>query len=105
MRTVTIEEAQAKLRELIQQMAPGEELIITENQQAVAKMVRQPSPKPRLRPGLGLGEGKGKGMISVVAEVDERKSWPCQPGSAKDQIPWIASDFDAPLDDFKECLE
>lgn len=107
MRTVTIEEAQAKLRELIQQMATGEELIITENQQAVAKMVRQPSPKPRLRPGLGLGKGKGegKGMISVVAEVDERKSWPCQPGSAKDQIPWIASDFDAPLDDFKECLE
>ena len=30
--TITIDEAQAKLRELIHQLAPGEEVIITENQ-------------------------------------------------------------------------
>ncbi len=30
--TVTIEEAKAKLKELIHQLAPGEELIIIENQ-------------------------------------------------------------------------
>lgn len=39
MTTVTIEEAQANLKEFIHQMRPGEELIITENQQAVAKLV------------------------------------------------------------------
>ena len=47
--TITIDEAQAKLRELIHQLAPGEEVIITENQEPVAKLVSQ-SPKPR--PGL-----------------------------------------------------
>ena len=67
MTTVTIEEAQAKLKELIHQMTPGEELIITENQQTVAKLVTQPAIKPRLRPGPGLG----KGIISIVVEDDE----------------------------------
>ena len=47
--TITIDEAQAKLRELIHQLVPGEEVIITENQEPVAKLVSQ-SPKP----GLGL---------------------------------------------------
>ncbi len=67
MTTVTIEEAQAKLKELIHQMTPGEELIITENQQTVAKLVSQPASKPRLRPGPGLG----KGMLTIVADDDE----------------------------------
>ena len=55
MTTVTIEEAQAKLKELIHQMTPGEELMITENQQTVAKLVSQPLPNPRLRAGIGKG--------------------------------------------------
>ena len=55
--TITIDEAQAKLKELIHQLAPGEEVIITENQQPVAKLVGEP-PKPRpgvaaSRPGQG----------------------------------------------------
>jgi antitoxin (DNA-binding transcriptional repressor) of toxin-antitoxin stability system len=44
MTKVTIEEAQANLKELIHQMRPGEELIITENQQAVAKLLRESPP-------------------------------------------------------------
>ena len=39
--TVTIEEAQVKLKELIQQLAPREEVIITDNQQPVAKLVNE----------------------------------------------------------------
>lgn len=78
MTIVTIEEAQAKLKELIHRLSPGEELIITENQQTVAKLVSEPASKPRLRPGPGLG----KGMITFVDE-----------------------DFDAPLDDMKEYME
>jgi antitoxin (DNA-binding transcriptional repressor) of toxin-antitoxin stability system len=35
--TVTLEEAQAHLPELIGKLAPGEELIITQDQQPVAK--------------------------------------------------------------------
>jgi len=66
--TITIDEAQAKPRELIHQLAPGEEVIITENQQPVAKLVSEP-PKPR--PGLRLPPGLGRGFITVVSDDDE----------------------------------
>ena len=56
--TITIDEAQARLKELIHRLAPGEEVIITEDQRTVAKLVSPPSrPKPGLRPprpGQGL---------------------------------------------------
>ena len=66
--TITIDEAQAKLRELIHRLAPGEEVIITENQEPVAKLVSQsPKPGPGLRPPPGLG----KGFITVVSDDDE----------------------------------
>ena len=75
MATVTIEEAQAKLRELIDGLAPGEEVIITRNQQPVAKLVgqQQPMRKPR------------------------------QPGSAKGKLVILTED-DAHLEDFKEYI-
>jgi len=66
--TITIDEAQAKLRELIHQLAPGEAVIITENEEPVARLVSQ-SPKPR--PGLRLPPGLGKGFITVVSDDDE----------------------------------
>jgi antitoxin (DNA-binding transcriptional repressor) of toxin-antitoxin stability system len=64
--TITIEEAQAKLKELIHGLAPGDELVITENRQPVAKIVSQP-PQPRLRPPPGLG----KGFITIREDDDE----------------------------------
>jgi prevent-host-death family protein len=66
MSIVTIEEAQAKLAELIDRLAPGEEVIITRNQQPVAKLVGQERPvrKPR-RPGCA------KGKLIILAEDDE----------------------------------
>jgi antitoxin (DNA-binding transcriptional repressor) of toxin-antitoxin stability system len=73
MLTVTIEEVQAKLPELIHDLLHGEELVITENDQPIAKITRSP-----------------------------HTSWPCQPGSAKDKKHWMAEDFDTPLEDFKE---
>src|SRR5260370_9461507 len=77
--TITVEQAQAKLKELIHQLAPGEEVVITENEQPVAKLVsEQPKAQPKQRPGPGLG----KGMIT-----------------------FIAPDFDAPLEDMKEYME
>ncbi len=55
---------QAKLQELIRQLALGDETIIRENRQPVARLVSEP-PKPNagLRPPPGLG----KGMITLVA--------------------------------------
>ncbi len=66
MATVTIQEAQAKLPELIHQLMPGDEVVITENNQPVAKLVSE-KPPVRQRPGPGLC----KGMITIVADDDE----------------------------------
>jgi len=64
--TITVEEAQAHLRELIDKLAPGEEIMITRGQQAVAKLVGQgvQARKPRQPGGC-------KGMITLLVEDDE----------------------------------
>ena len=66
MSTITIEEAQAKLPELIDKLTPGEELIITQNDQPIAKLVGQwcPALKPRQ-------PGSTKGKLIILAEDDE----------------------------------
>jgi antitoxin (DNA-binding transcriptional repressor) of toxin-antitoxin stability system len=66
MATVTIQEAQANLPELIHKLTPGEELVITEDSEPVAKLVGE-KPAPHQRPGPGLC----KGMITIVADDDE----------------------------------
>ncbi len=76
MPTVTIQEAQAQLADLIHQLKPGDELVITENNEPVAKLVR----------------------------IEQKKEWPCKAGSAKGKL-WMAPDFDEPLEDFKEYME
>lgn len=75
MSTVTLEEAQARLGELIALLKPGEQLRIKEGDRALATLVRE-----------------------------AQTSWPCQPGSAKDLPHWMAPDFDAPLDDFRDYM-
>lgn len=35
----------------------------------------------------------------------ERTSWSYKAGSAKDKVHWMAPDFNAPLDEFKEYIE
>jgi antitoxin (DNA-binding transcriptional repressor) of toxin-antitoxin stability system len=79
MSTVTVEEAQAKLKELIDHLRPGEEVVIVEDQQPVATLVgaRTAASKPT-RPGPGLCKGA---------------------------IVYMAPDFDAPLDDFRDYME
>lgn len=67
MATVTIDEAQAKLKELIHQLSPGEELVITENQHPVAKLVSESAPRPGLRRPPGLG----KGIITIHSDDDD----------------------------------
>jgi prevent-host-death family protein len=76
MSTVTIEEAKAHLGELIERLQPGEEILITDHGQPLAQ----------------------------VRKAD-RTSWPCKAGSYRRAEFWMASDFDAPLDDFKEYME
>lgn len=75
MQTVTIQEAQACLPQLLERLQPGEELTITQQGQPLAQVKKA-----------------------------ERGSWPCKAGSAKGKI-HLAADFDAPLADFKEYME
>jgi antitoxin (DNA-binding transcriptional repressor) of toxin-antitoxin stability system len=76
MPTVTIEDAQAHLAQIIAGLKPGEELLIAQKGQPLATLTRSP-----------------------------RTSWPCKAGSAKTPKFWMAPDFDAPLEDFKEYME
>ena len=65
MNTITLEQAQAHLPDLIHGLTPGEEIVIMENNQPVAKLVAQHAEKPRPLPG------RCKGMLTVVSEDDE----------------------------------
>jgi antitoxin (DNA-binding transcriptional repressor) of toxin-antitoxin stability system len=72
---VSIEEAQAHLAELIAGLQPGEELVITQNEQPIARL---------------------------IAQV-RGTSQPRQPGSAKGKLVILADD-DEHLQDFKEYM-
>ena len=57
--TVSILEAQADLAGIIHRLAPGEELILTENDAVVATLKAIPSVQmPKKRPPPGLWKGK-----------------------------------------------
>jgi antitoxin (DNA-binding transcriptional repressor) of toxin-antitoxin stability system len=66
MPTVTIEEAQAKLPDIIHQLVGGDEVAIVEGDQVVARIVGEKRPLGQ-RPGPGLC----KGMMTIVADDDE----------------------------------
>ena len=70
---VTIEEAQAKLGELIDQAGAGEEVIITRNNQPVARLV-------------------------PAATAQKAR----QLGTLHGTVTHMAADFDAPLDEMQE---
>jgi len=78
MTTISIQQAQAKLTDLIHDLNPGDELVITENDQPVARLVRE----------------------STRHQRPSRR-----PGTLRGTVKYMAPDFDAPLDDFEEYME
>jgi antitoxin (DNA-binding transcriptional repressor) of toxin-antitoxin stability system len=68
MHAISLEQAQAQLPELIHKLTPGEEVVITENDQPVAKLVSEPA---KLKPGLRPPPGLGKGFITIISDDDE----------------------------------
>jgi antitoxin (DNA-binding transcriptional repressor) of toxin-antitoxin stability system len=76
MTSLPIQQVQAQLPELIHRLAPGDEVVITENDQPVARILR---PRP--------------------AQV------PRQLGSLRGTVRYMAPDFDAPLEEFREYME
>ena len=69
MPTITIEEAQAKLPELVGGLGGGEEIKLTRGGRVVARIVGE-TPGGGRRPGPGLG----KGMLTVVDDDEEHLS-------------------------------
>ncbi len=73
---VTVSEAQERFPALLEQLAPGETLLIVVNNQTIARITRE----------------------KVLAST-------CKAGSAKATEHWVADDFDAPLDDLAEYMQ
>jgi antitoxin (DNA-binding transcriptional repressor) of toxin-antitoxin stability system len=65
MSSITLEEAQTGLAKLIHGLAPGDEILITENSRPIAKLVASNLGRPRPVPG------RCKGMLTIVTEDDE----------------------------------
>ena len=78
MANVSIQEAQANLPDLIQGLTAGGEVVIVENDRPIARIV--PVGEPRQRP-------------------------PRRPGTLRGTVLYMAPDFDAPLEEFKEYME
>ncbi len=76
MTTVTIQEAESRLLDLIKQLAPGEELLITDHGQPLASMKKAESTAASSKAGCYQKTGF-----------------------------WMAPDFDAPLEEFREYME
>lgn len=74
MPTVTLDEAKARLEQLIEGLRAGDVLVITRDQKPIARLSGIPAPRERR-----LGTMKG----AVLS---------------------MAPDFDAPLDDFRESM-
>ena len=75
MTSIAIDKARAGLPELIHQLAPGAEVVITENGQPIARIIS-------------------------AAQTPSRRSL----GTMRGTVLHMAPDFDAPLDDFKEYM-
>jgi prevent-host-death family protein len=76
MSTITLQEAQSNLAELVHRLAPGESVTITENDRPVARLlvpIVAPAHAPRPRPPVtGVPKaGRLKGQLVVPDDFDE----------------------------------
>jgi antitoxin (DNA-binding transcriptional repressor) of toxin-antitoxin stability system len=76
MTAIPLDQAQARLPELVHGLAPGDQVVITGNNLPVAR------------------------LINATTPVQQRKL-----GSMRGTVEYMAPDFDAPLEDFREYSE
>lgn len=79
MSQVLLEDPNSQLARLVEQVSRGEEVIILRDSTPVAKIVPLPEEKPKEKPVSHFG-------------------------NAKDILIYMADDFDAPLEDFKDYM-
>ena len=75
MSTITLEEAAASLTQLINQLSPGEEVVITQDDRPIARLLPAEAPCER------------------------------QLGTLRGTVLYMAPDFDAPLEEFQEYMQ
>jgi antitoxin (DNA-binding transcriptional repressor) of toxin-antitoxin stability system len=78
MTSLSIQEAQAQFPDLVHRLTLGDEVVILENDKPVARIVPATGQPTRL---------------------------PRHPGTLRGTVLYMATDFDAPLEDFKEYME
>jgi antitoxin (DNA-binding transcriptional repressor) of toxin-antitoxin stability system len=78
MRTLTVQDAQSHLAEIIKRLTPGEEIVLTQDDRPVATLRATPQPPPRRQRQLGTLKG------SVL---------------------YMAPDFDVPPEGFEEYVD
>ena len=64
--TVTLEEAQAHLTELVARLVPGEDVVITQDKQPIAKLTGQREARRQPRQ-----PGSAKGKLLLLSEDEE----------------------------------
>jgi antitoxin (DNA-binding transcriptional repressor) of toxin-antitoxin stability system len=79
MTSITLQDAQASLASIVHGLQPGEEILITENDQPVAKILP---------------------ALSKPSEPKRER----QLGTMRGSVIYMADDFDAPLEDFKDYM-
>jgi prevent-host-death family protein len=83
MSTVTLEEAQAQLPQLIEQLHPGEEIIITRNSKPVARLTAELSQR-------STTPGQGEDLLSLLARIRAEQQ-------ATGQVPRTREEIDADI--------
>ena len=70
MLTVTLQEAQSKLAELVRGLSPGQELLITEDDRPVARLIPTP-PEPPAPPRKERKLGTLRGTVLSMEHFDD----------------------------------
>jgi len=66
MTTLSLEEAQSRLPDLVHRLGPGNDIVITENNRPVARLTLEVQPMKRPRQA-----GSAKGILTILREDDE----------------------------------
>jgi len=69
MPTITIEEAQSRLADVIAKLIPGEPLIIVSDDKPVARLIAEDQPERKARRA-----GSAKGLLTILSDDDEHLS-------------------------------
>ena len=110
MQTFTVKEAQSQFSWLISQIGNGEDVVITQDDKPVARLIPVEAPEVKTekpRPQFG----SARGMFTLAPDFDEPITNGMKPHHPRPQfgsaigLGYMTPDFDEPLEKFKEYME